>query len=99
MGGSEGWWWAALSKQPSRLGEVSQREEKCEEPEIKRGKYIYEVSVGDFLRTWRNSDSRKSGGEFSPKNLLQTLYLLMLTLKGTTYDMHVSSTVHTEALT
>lgn len=47
------------------------------------------------------TDSRKSGGEFSPKNLLQTLYLLMLTLKGTTYDMHVSSTEdsHTEALT
>lgn len=30
----------ALSKQPSRVGEVSQREEKSEEPEIKGGKKI-----------------------------------------------------------
>lgn len=44
MGGSEGWRWkggGALSKQPSRVGEVSQREEKSEEPEIKGGKKLY----------------------------------------------------------
>lgn len=48
-----------LSKQPSRVGEVSQREEKSEEPEIKGGKknyiYVYKVRVEDFLKSWRNS--------------------------------------------
>lgn len=37
-GGGRG---GALSKQPSRVGEVSQREEKSEEPEIKGGKKLY----------------------------------------------------------
>lgn len=79
----------ALSKQPSRVGEVSQREEKSEEPEIKGGKkkYIYIKSVWrTFLKVGGThrclfSDSRKSGGEFSSENLLQTLHLLRLMLK------------------
>lgn len=54
-GGVRGWLGrggGAVSKQPSRVGEVSQREEKSKE--LKVGK-IYKVSMEDFLRRWRNS--------------------------------------------
>lgn len=85
VGGREGWgegWGGgegALSKQPSRVGEVSQREEKSKELEIKVGKNIYKVNVEDFLKRWRNSqmsffpDSRKDGGEFK---LMEQLWLI-----------------------
>lgn len=56
-----GWQWrmrGGMSKQPSRVREVSQREEKSTELEIKVGKNIYKASVEDFLK--RRSSSQMS---------------------------------------